>query len=134
MEAARNMPEFKDLLGAGRPLTPLDEETIALLSDPAMLARVEELEESLHAFKRQLGQEFLDGMSRALQARIEGGGLSWTYMEEVRVETFVGLRPAGALAHDERAFWPVMNFANAMQASRLLASRCLATKTAPTVR
>ncbi len=105
------MPGFKDLLGGGRPLTPLDEETVALLSDPAMLARVEELEEALHAFKRQLGQEFLDGLSRALRARIEDAKLSWTYMEEVRVETFVGLRPTGALAHDERAFWPVMNFA-----------------------
>ena len=105
------MPGFKDLLEGGRPLTPLDEETVALLSDPAMLARVEELEEALHAFKRQLGQEFLGGLRYALQARIEGARLSWAHVEEVRVETIVGLRPVGALAHDERAFWPVMNFA-----------------------
>ena len=105
------MPGFKDLLEGGRPLTPLDEETVALLSDPAMLARVEELEEALHAFKRQLGQEFLGGLRHALQARIEGARLSWAHVEEVRVETIVGLRPVGALAHDERAFWPVMNFA-----------------------
>lgn len=104
------MPGFKDLLGGARPHTPLDEETIALLSDPAMLARFEELEEALHAFKQQLGREFLAGLRLALQARIATAKLSWTYIEEVRVETYVGLRPVGALAHEERAYWPVINF------------------------
>ncbi|MBT5413609.1 MAG: hypothetical protein HOK81_03310 [Rhodospirillaceae bacterium] len=98
-----------DLLSGAKPLLPLDEETIALFSDRRTLLRIEEIEAAMHAFKAHLGRGFKERLRARLDEKIAGGGLSWRSFEEARVETAIGLRPTGPLAHPERDFWPVLN-------------------------
>lgn len=99
-----------DLLNGSGSLLPLDEETIALFSEQRTLERIEEIEAALHAFKAHLGHCLKDGLRARLEDKIATAGLSWRCFEEVRVETAIGLRPVGPLAHPERDFWPVFNY------------------------
>lgn len=98
-----------DLLSGAKPLLPLDDETIARFSERRTLLRIEEIEAALHAFKGHLAREISVSLRRRLDEKIAEAGLSWKSFEEVRVETAIGLRPVGPLAHAERDFRPVLN-------------------------
>jgi hypothetical protein len=98
-----------DLLSGAKPLLPLDDETIARFSERRTLLRIEEIEAALHAFKAHLGRDIRARLRRRLDEKVAETGLSWKSFEEVRVETAIGLRPVGPLAHAERDFRPVLN-------------------------
>lgn len=98
-----------DLLSSAKPLLPLDDETIELFSEQRTLLRIEEIQAALHAFKAHLGRDIRARLRKRLDEKIAESGLSWNSFEEIRVETAIGLRPVGPLAHAERDFWPVLN-------------------------
>lgn len=105
------MTRMRDLLGRARGGMTLDDETMALLSDPETLAALDSLDETVHVFTVHLGQQFLAHLRARFQAFAATHADQWSYLEVVRIETMIGLRPAGQLQRFTEDFWPSLTFA-----------------------
>jgi hypothetical protein len=90
----------------------LDEATMAFLSKAETLDAVERLESAVQAFKTAIGAQLVTKLRTALRdaaARTDG---HWEFIETSRVETYLGLRPAGQILRYAEDFWPVFAFSS----------------------
>ncbi|MFO0997402.1 MAG: hypothetical protein U1F33_12035 [Alphaproteobacteria bacterium] len=105
------MNRMRDLLTRAREGITLDDETMALFSKPETLEALDALDETIHAFTLSLGRQFLERLRERLQAYARAHADQWSYLEVVRIETVVGLKPAGQLMRFAEDYWPSLTFA-----------------------
>ncbi len=102
--------EIETIIAKARGPLALDEATIALLSDPANLEAIERMEDALHGFKQLIGRQFIDRLRRALAEVAARQGGNWQVVETSRVETYIGLKPAGEMQLFAEDFWLVFAY------------------------
>lgn len=106
------MRDLADILRRSKSESTLDDEAIALLSNPQALDQVERLEEMMQAFKLRLGQQFLERLRARLVHAAERTPDYWQFVESARVETTLGLKPTGQIARFVDDFALVFAFAS----------------------
>ena len=84
----------------------------AYLSKPETLEAVERLEAALHAFKSAVGAQLIAKLRAALQDKAARTKGHWQFVEVSRVETYLGLKPAGRMTRYAEDFWPVFAFSS----------------------
>ncbi|MBM3540753.1 MAG: hypothetical protein FJX51_01785 [Alphaproteobacteria bacterium] len=104
------MGDLESLIARAKGPLALDEATIAFLSKAETLEAVERLEDAIHAFKALVARQFLDRLRQNVAAVAKASGGRWAPLEVSRVETYLGLKPAGDLMRFADDFWLVFAY------------------------